>query len=280
MKHNVMNETHLCKNCGHEFEGIICSMCAQKIKHFTTTPKGLFLEWWSVRKEDARHFWFTTKQLIKNPGEVIDEYLDGKRRKYYNSTNYFLLIASVVTILTLQFRTGEPSMDAIVAMYESVGITISDDNKGGAIAMDFISNHYNVALLLTLPFLALGSYLGFNIFFKNKTRKVGDHFVMHLFCYGLLNLLLIPFIPFINPGNPESKAMIFTMVTMIVFYTWVYRTWYKINWVKAIIASILGYILYFACFFLSIFAIMIAVLLVFFIVLLAYKGIKMAYNLF
>lgn len=266
-------ESHICKNCNHQFEGYICSVCAQKVKYYSATPKGLFLEWWSVRKEDVKHFWFTTKELIKNPGKVIDEYLDGKRRKYYNSTNYFLLVASIVTILTIQFRAGDPaqSAESVNAFYESLGFSMPKDNPGGALAFDFISTHYNIALMLTLPFLALGSFLTFKWFFRNNSRKVGEHFVMHLFCYGLLNFLLIPFLPFINPGNPESKAMLFTSITMILFYSWVYKTWYKLNWPKAVIASILGYLIYFITFFLAVIAITIVIVLVVIVVVLVMK---------
>lgn len=276
MEHIIDSQTHRCKNCGHEFQGHICSMCAQKVKFFSATPKGLFLEWWAVRKEDLRHFGFTTWQLLKDPGLVIHEYLAGKRRKYYNSTNYFLLIASLVTILTLQFRTSDPqqAMDSIGAFYESIGIPMPEENPGGVMVYDFMMKHYNVALLATLPFLALGSFWAFRIFFRKKPQKLGEHFVMHLFCYGVLNLLLIPFIPFINPGSPESKAMLLTSTSMVIFYIWVYKKWLKISWLKAVLASVLGYIFYFIAFFLGIIAVTLASMIITIIVILGFKGIK------
>lgn len=254
---------HTCLNCGNQFEGKVCNTCGQKTKHFNVTPKGLFLEWWSVRKEDLRHFWFTTKSLILSPGMVLDEYLDGKRKKYYNSTNYFLLIASIVTIITIQFRDLNPeeALANVSSFYESIGFPVDESNKGGIIAMEWISRHYNVALMMTLPFLALGSFLSFKWFFKIKKRKLGEHFVMHLFVYGLQNFLLIPTLPFINPSSPESKAMFITSSFMILLYAWVYKDWFKLNWAKAILASILAYALYFAAFILGIITVVVVAII-------------------
>jgi hypothetical protein len=84
---------------------------------------------------------------------------------------------------------------------------------------------------------------------------------MHLFVYGLQNFLLIPTLPFINPSSPESKAMFITSSFMILLYAWVYKDWFKLNWAKAILASILAYALYFAAFILGIITVVVVAII-------------------
>ncbi len=263
MQDAIIKEPHTCKNCDNQFEGIVCNICGQKVKSFSNTPKDLLREWWAARKEDIYHFLFTTRELLLRPGLVLEEYLDGKRKKYYNSTNYFLLIASLVTFVTLQFR----EVDAVKALekwnsiYEKMGITMPDKNPAGLMTFEWISTHYNVAMMITLPFLAMASFWVFKTFFRKRTYKFGDHFVMHLFIYGLISFILIPTLPFIDPGDPNSPGILWTWVFLLIVYTWVYKSWLKINWAKAILGSILSYFFYFVFFFLFIIGIVIVAIL-------------------
>jgi len=260
------DKLHECKNCGNQFKGFICNQCGQKVKHFSSSPKGLFLEWWFVRKEDFQRFIFTTKEMLLRPATVLNEYLDGKRRKYYNSTNYFLLIASIAAFITIQFRQadGAQTMQNINEMYASMGIPIDPDNPGGAYAFEWMNRHYNIALMLTLPFLVLSTFLINKWVFKAKRYTFGEHFVMNLFVYGLNVFIMLPTQPFLNDQSLSGALFLFNMVFLALLYAWVQKDLYSLSWLKAILAGLLFCIFYALIFVL--FFVLIAILTVIVIV--------------
>ena len=281
MLEDLTPKINSCKNCENQFEGIVCNRCGQKVKHFESTPKGLFKEWWSVRKEDFHHFLFTTKELILRPGTVIDEYLGGKRKKYYNSTHYFLLVASLVTFLNIQFRNvdGAAFMEKISEAYASMGVEVPKENQVGAEYFEFFGTHANVSLMLTLPFLALASFWVCGWFFGNTKRyRLGDHFVLQLFLYGLLNLLLVPTIPFVNTTDVASLPL--TFGTMLILNMWVFRDMFKGSWFVSFLMSIVFFIMYWLSFFGFIIGLMLVILLLILLIVLFVRLYRLILGIF
>jgi hypothetical protein len=258
-----------CLNCGNSFEGIICNQCGQKPKDPSLTTKGLVLEWWESRMTDYRQFLHTTRDLLLRPGSVFHDYLAGRRKRYYNATNYFLLVASLATFVTLQFRSfdAKASIEKWTELYAQMGIP-SGDNEFGMLIMDWLMTHYNIAMLLTLPFLAWSSYL----LFRKRKLNFGEHMLLHFFAYSVINLLLLPTYPFVNPANPDSSAFLITSTPTVLYYCWVFKDTFELSWGKAVLTGLLFYALYFILFLLTIVLLTIVAII---LTLLVILGIKM-----
>ena len=81
-----------CKNCGNSFEGKYCNVCGQKASTHRYSRQAILhdLPLTIFHLQDG--FLFTIKELVVRPGNMIREYLAGKRMLY---SNPFLLTTGV-----------------------------------------------------------------------------------------------------------------------------------------------------------------------------------------
>jgi hypothetical protein len=88
-----------CLNCGQTPGGPFCEFCGQRagLQPFTLrtllrqVPKAVF--------DVDRGLWHTLKGLLLRPGEVINDYLDGRRIRYTNPFTFLLLFAGINAVL-------------------------------------------------------------------------------------------------------------------------------------------------------------------------------------
>lgn len=81
-----------CKNCGHQFELEYCNKCGQKASVKRIELKWLLYELphaiWHIEKG----FLYNFKQLFKRPGQAINDFLEGKRKPFFNPLTYLVLL--------------------------------------------------------------------------------------------------------------------------------------------------------------------------------------------
>ena len=255
---------HSCKNCGNQFVGIVCNECGQHPIEETLSVKALIKEWIYRRTRDYRLFFITTKQLIFHPGKVIREYLGGKRHRYYNAVNYFVLIASLVGFITIQFNSFDPeaTVDQWNDTYKQMGVEMDEEAKQRQkLTSAWIGSHMNLILLVAMPFFALASY----IIFSRREFNLGEHLILNFYAYGCFSLVTLPLLIIGKPGDITSPFTLASMGIMVLWYAWVFKDTFKISYVKGVLISIFMYILYFLFF-------MIAVAIITVIVVLAIIG--------
>jgi hypothetical protein len=100
MSHNKLRTEKNCLNCGHTVEERYCPQCGQENIELHDSALHLFIHF----VQDIFHydgkFWHTFRGLIRKPGQVAAEYIDGKRMHniqpirfyFFTSTIFFLLL--------------------------------------------------------------------------------------------------------------------------------------------------------------------------------------------
>jgi hypothetical protein len=91
--------TRYCLNCGHAVEGKYCSYCSQSINVGPITWKSFGYEFIHALTHAEKGILGTTWQLIKNPGKVLNEYIEGKRKKYHPPAGFFLIWVTLSIIV-------------------------------------------------------------------------------------------------------------------------------------------------------------------------------------
>ena len=163
-----------CLNCGSPLSESdhFCSRCGQKADTHRLTWKHFGHEvFHAVTHADASvlHLF---KNLLVRPGVVAREYLDGKRKKYFNPFTWFLLSAGTMVLLDGLFGEALQMPEPDPAVLERMGSEAARANyialvrRSGQLA-HFMATHGNLFAMAAVPILALVYWLvyrrrGFN----------------------------------------------------------------------------------------------------------------------
>ncbi|TAE46615.1 MAG: DUF3667 domain-containing protein [Bacteroidetes bacterium] len=241
---------HTCRNCENTFNGSYCNQCGQESADPDHTLRGILARLLGEFFHDVKMFLFTSLELLLRPGKTISGYLSGKHKTYYNAFNYFLVAGSLATVLTLWRSQVHPeTIQETVKMYEQtyqqMGVTYNKSTlEFLAKYVLWIQENYNVILLLTLPFLALATWL----IFRKRGYNYGEHLLINCYTYGLFTVLSLPALPFMDTTRPDSPALFITFPLVLLYYAWTFRDFFRISWGKAIFRSVLSQALYFVVF--------------------------------
>lgn len=100
-----------CKNCRNPFQGNYCPECGQKGSvqkiTFGDTLTDFIDTIFSVDAPLVR----TLKMLFSHPGEMLREFLSGKRKRYYKPVAFFLLM-TVIYLLTRSVIGYDPLIES------------------------------------------------------------------------------------------------------------------------------------------------------------------------
>ncbi len=75
-----MKDPVICRNCGTSLNGNYCINCGQKASVHKITFRETFRDFIDAVFSVNSPLWYTFKLLIRNPGKLFKEYIDGKRK--------------------------------------------------------------------------------------------------------------------------------------------------------------------------------------------------------
>lgn len=254
---------HICKNCENEFSGHYCNECGQHVEgNEPPSVRGILLYHFYHFIHNTREFLNTSWQLLIRPGTVLLEYRAGKHKKYYNPLNYFLVVGSIFLFMSVNFAPGtaEDAMKNQMGMYGQKPVEeLSpeayealdekekrryDSQKSVLSAqvqyLNWVQKHFNVVMLITAPFFALGIYLAF----RKSGYTFGEQLLFTFHLYGFSTLLSLPTIPFANPMDLSQPLKFFTLPAFVLYFAWAFKDLYKISLIKGIWKTFVSYFLY------------------------------------
>lgn len=238
-----------CKNCGSPLNGNFCQQCGQKADIHKITLRHLLHEFFHALTHADKGFLFLSKELIIRPGYVTQEYLDGKRKKYFNPLSFFVIASTIWAIVVLNsgyfesMGAGSPrtsyKMSGELARYISESMKIM-------LAYGKIIN-----LIISVPVLSLLSWL----FFRKHINTFAENLVLQSFMMGQAHLaLVIIFIPaFLLFGHAQMNNNVYQLV-FLVYLTVAYQQFFKNHILVTIVKTIVILLLFIMLFWLSIFA--------------------------
>jgi hypothetical protein len=89
-----------CLNCGYSFQGNYCSSCGQKASVKKLTWKSLSDEFIHFFTHAEHSFIYTSRSLFTQPGHIVKEFLDGKRKKVHKPITFVLIWFAIYKIIT------------------------------------------------------------------------------------------------------------------------------------------------------------------------------------
>jgi len=281
-----------CKNCNHPIEGddLFCENCGAKVIRHRITLRSLINE--VLASVGLNNLYFTTlKTMFLAPEKVLQEYLNGVRKRYLAPFT-FLLIGAGFSLLVFNFfpedfkKMQTSSIDiqekgleekANVDLSKFSDLTKKEYEKiegekkravwelkfnkaFGEFFFGFLSRNYNLVTLFFIPFYALLSYLVYR-----KTHNFGEHIIMNAYLQGVAFLIqVLLFLIAILFSNPSIFIWCSVLCTVIL-YSYAFGKLYQYNF-KRIFTKFLRFLLFLIVIGLPVFSIIIiGVMLIFFI---------------
>jgi len=208
---------HLCKNCEHTFEGNFCSNCGQK----TSTKR---LDWNYIFDELKYTFLhlnggllYTSKQLLTRPGDMVREFIEGKRVKHYKPILLVFVLAGISTLL-LHYSGDLYLLDQMK--------TKKDNPFDPKLYADFVSKYYTYIQLASIPIISLCSWLGFKKWGYNYIENI----IINSFAVAQSLIIGIIATPIKNLFiGSDSFFLVTTLLSLLsfVYLIWLYLQLYK-----------------------------------------------------
>ena len=230
----MTSELKYCRNCGITVSNKYCENCGQRTSVYKVSFKETIHDFIDAVLSLNAPFFITLKQLIVNPGIVLREYLEGKRKKYYKPVAFFLL--TTVAYLVIRSAIGfDPFNDNVVEV---------ESTKDGQLlikARDFMLFNINKLLFIFVITLALFSKL-----FFYKRYSLAEYFAISFYLTGI-NTLFITLNLFLVVGVGKEMKLL-EILLMLVYFIYamcsVIKTNKSVIIIKSFIVFILSYIAY------------------------------------
>ncbi|NMH24132.1 DUF3667 domain-containing protein [Flavobacterium solisilvae] len=230
-----------CKNCGTLITGNFCNNCGQK-KYKRIDKKYLIDEFQYTILHTNKGFFYTVKNLFKNPGKTTREFIDGNRVNHYKPILLAFVLTGISTFLAFKV-IGMNHMQA-----KAFAMNNNNDPNTQKIAehifkevISFYSNYYTILMMLAIPFFAFAS----KICFKKWNHNYYEHIVMNAFFYSTYTIYSIIFIYPILYFTRENFTVA-SLISLLSFFglsvllTWFFKEIYNTKPLGDVIIRVLG----------------------------------------
>ncbi|NHN25993.1 DUF3667 domain-containing protein [Flavobacterium jejuense] len=171
-----------CKNCQNQLttNQKFCPECGGKVIVNRITFKTISAEILDKFFNIDNKFYQTFLTLLKQPQEVINGYVEGKRVKYFNPISYFAFALTLSGLYFYLIQKGfidySKMMEATVASYDN------ETQKEMALKINsYIAEYSNVMAVLFIPVYVLFSKI---LFSKCKDYNWAEHFIINIYLYS------------------------------------------------------------------------------------------------
>ncbi|HBD25298.1 DUF3667 domain-containing protein [Flavobacterium sp.] len=257
-----------CKTCNNPYENTAqyCSNCGAKIVDDRLSLKGTWEEFIGPFFSWDNNFWRTFIGLFTNPKDVLEAYISGARKKYFQPFSYIILYATIA-VFFYKFFPMEIIMDYSEGFTKGYNSTNSSSNvpkidmdgfmKG---YMESLMSYYNFFVLLLIPIYALTSYIIFN----KRGHNFFEHLVFNSYLQSNLGFIsLVLQVVLVNMlGMSFGTYSILFLFLFILFTLYAFKELYNQNLKQSIVSAIKYLLLFFGLYF----GIIIALTILFFII--------------
>lgn len=219
-----------CKNCQTTFEGKFCSNCSQKADTHRFTLKHLGHEILHALTHTDKGMLFLIKELFVRPGNVVREYVEGKRKKYFNPITFLLIMMAFQIYASRKTDIFDAYITATEKFVKEISPKSSTPNKSMEDLQKFkqlspkLLENSKIITFLFLPFVALLTWL----FFWKSGFNYAENLILNIMIQGQANLLFLIFciIPFLlYPASviialylQQFVVWLYTMIAYVQFY--------------------------------------------------------------
>lgn len=240
-----------CKTCKSQIENDAhyCSYCGSKIVNERLSLSGTWEEFIGPFFSWDNNFWRTFFGLFKNPKDVLEAYINGARKKYFQPFSYIILYATVA-VFFYKFFPLEIILDYSEGFskgYKPSETSVNVPQIDMTGFMEKLMSYYNFFVLLLIPLYSLSSY----ITFKKRGHNFFEHLVFNSYLQSNLGFISL----FLQVVLVNSLGISFGVYSLLFFFLFIlftlfaFKKLYNLNLIKSITTGIKYIIIFFIFYF-------------------------------
>ena len=225
----MTSELKYCRNCGTPVINNYCENCGQRTSVYKVSFKETIHDFIDAAFSLNAPLFITLKLLLVNPGLLLREYLEGKRKKYYKPVAFFIL--TTVAYLVIRSAIGfDPFTDTVVEVENTQNDQLITK------ARDFMLFNINKLLFIFVFTLAIFSKL-----FFSKRYTLAEYLAVSFYLTGIytlfttLNLFLVVWV------GKEIQPL--GILLMLVYFIYAMTSFIKTNKIMIFIKSLMVFML-------------------------------------
>lgn len=214
----------ICANCDSVFESKFCPNCGQKADIHQISIKTVAHDLLHAFTHTDKGFLLTIKELIKRPGIVAKEYINGKRKKYFNPLSFLVITMAVSAYLSFKsgyFESFAPKKTKTTTEQQDTKKPVEQKQLDtfARVRMEayriIIHDGKMLGLVLITPLITILSW----IFFRKPKHGIAEHFVLQSYLFGLSNIFrVVLFIPLFIITGLNVKIIDYVFQILFLFY--------------------------------------------------------------
>ncbi|MBC7826679.1 MAG: DUF3667 domain-containing protein [Chitinophagaceae bacterium] len=216
-----------CLNCNTALEHgqRFCPTCGQSTKTHRLSITHFFHEAFHAVTHADKGVFHLLKCLSIRPGTTAKEYLQGRRKAYFNPFTFFLLIMGVFVFLNMYFnpprKTVEPDTRVLARIPTETGkqnyIATMDrvDRVSG-----FTRNNGNILAMVAVPYISLITWA----FFRKREYNYAEHLAANMMFITFSNLgfavLVFPLQALTRNTAAHPFIVLIGMIVQVFYLAW------------------------------------------------------------
>ncbi len=225
-----------CLNCGVELgSSIYCSNCGQKSSTKRLVTFDVLTEAWESFTSIDNRWYQTFVGLIRSPGSLTTDYVEGKRKRFAGPLQYFIVVFALVVLI------GSPTADI-------TGTNVSPDDLDDSFSLFgwiaiAIQNYFVAYILLLSPIATLMLHIAL----YGRGRSFAESLVFTLYQISQIALFLLVLFQLNSVFLFDDFGLFLVMIVLgpISLYTsWALGLFYKIGLVRAFLTGFVVIVIY------------------------------------
>ena len=185
---------------------------------------------------DKGIFGFVPK-LLTSPGLIALDYVQGRRKKYFNPFQYLILVVgfSVFLITKLKYLEQSATMMNPSKLPPRVALIQHE-------ILEFMNHYFNLVIFLLIPIFAIMSFL----FFKKKGFNYAENVVLQCCIQAQQNTISLVTLLFVAVfRNPHflQAIVVFSVIVVCITSAFGYKQFFKVSFGQALWKAIVIYLL-------------------------------------
>ena len=216
-----------CLNCQTSLAGEehFCPACGQSTKTHRLTIIHFFHEVFHALTHADKGIFHLLKCLAIRPGTTAKEYLQGRRKAYFNPFTFFLLIMGVYVFLNIYSNSSVKTIRPNSAVLASMPTQAAKQKyitrmKRVDTVSRFTRNNGNILGMIAIPYISLITWL----FFRSKHYNYAEHLTANMmfitFSNLLFALLVFPLLALTRNSGAERYLVWIGLLIQSVYLAW------------------------------------------------------------